>query len=322
MESVSDTSTGLVPNPFERVFSASENPPTVGRHAHRRATLGSARWISPPPEDPERCVPDLGTVAHGKVQSKSCRLPRYPLLRRHVQRHQALGGSRVATDVAVEDGHWHGRRQLESVTLAFARQGHFLALVFEVPHIILGHQSVAHVLPVFHQEARQTQDHVVVHPVAAVALAALDRSVGGCAVGSDTVVHKLQFAVLVNTLDLMVHQRHQPVGCAVTRPMISVFGSQVSPRLMSSLRVGMPVAGCQVGVARISGQMASPVTDSLYLSAMLPSDFSIVFQPPMVVGQRPRATSPLPTRAYSVSVGRSLTGGCPGGVLAEIFRAG
>jgi len=35
---------------------------------------------------------------------------------------------------------------------------------------------------------------------------------------------------------------------------------------MSSLRVGMPVAGCQVGVARISGQMASPVTDSLYLS--------------------------------------------------------
>jgi hypothetical protein len=50
----------------------------------------------------------------------------------------------------------------------------------------------------------------------------------------------------------------------------------------------MPVAGCQVGVARISGQMVSPVTDSLYLSAMLPSDFSIVFQPPMVVGQRPR----------------------------------
>jgi len=68
--------------------------------------------------------------------------------------------------------------------------------------------------------------------------------------------------------------------------MISVFGSQVSPRLTSSLRVGMPVAGCQVGVARISGQMASPVTDSLYLNAMLPSDFSIVFQPPMVVGQR------------------------------------
>ena len=43
-------------------------------------------------------------------------------------------------------------------------------------------------------------------------------------------------------------------------PLISVFGSQVSPRLMSSLRMGMPVAGCQVGVARISGQMASPVT--------------------------------------------------------------
>jgi len=89
---------------------------------------------------------------------------------------------------------------------------------------------------------------------------------------------------------------------------------------MSSLRVGMPVAGCQVGVARISGQMASPVTDFLYLSAMLPSDFSIVFQPPMVVGQRPRATSPLPTRAYSVRVGRSLTGGChlPPARVAEV----
>jgi hypothetical protein len=54
---------------------------------------------------------------------------------------------------------------------------------------------------------------------------------------------------------------------------------------------------------------------------MLPSDFSIVFQPPMVVGQRPRATSPLPTRAYSVSVGRSLTEVVPGEVLAEISRA-
>ena len=85
----------------------------------------------------------------------------------------------------MEDGHRHGRRQFESVTLALARQNHFLALVFEVPHVILGHEAVAHVLPVFHQEARQTQDHVVVHSVAAVALAALDRSVGGCAVGSD-----------------------------------------------------------------------------------------------------------------------------------------
>jgi hypothetical protein len=48
---------------------------------------------------------------------------------------------------------------------------------------------------------------------------------------------------------------------------------------------------------------------ALYLSAMLPSERSIIFQPPMVVGQRPRATSPLPMRAYSVRVGRSLTGG-------------
>ena len=53
--------------------------------------------------------------------------------------------------------------------------------------------------------------------MAAVALAALDRSVGGGAVGSDTVVHELWFAALVNTLDLMVHQRHQPVGRAVAR---------------------------------------------------------------------------------------------------------
>ena len=60
---------------------------------------------------------------------------------------------------------------------------------------------------------------------------------------------------------------------------------------MSSLRVGMPGAGCQVGVARTSGHSASPVTDSLYLSAMVPSFFSKVFQPPMVVGQRQRATS-------------------------------
>ena len=53
----------------------------------------------------------------------------------------------------------------------------------------------------------------------------------------------------------------------------------------------MPGAGCQVGVARTSGHSASPVTDSLYLSAMVPSFFSNVFQPPMVVGQRQRATS-------------------------------
>ena len=53
------------------------------------------------------------------------------------------------------------------------------------------------------------------HPVAAIALAALDRSVGGCAVGPDTVVHELWFAAFVDTLDLMVHQRHQPVGRAI-----------------------------------------------------------------------------------------------------------
>ena len=164
-------------------------------------------------------MPDLGTVAHGQssIEVVPSDQGRHPLLRSHVQRHHALGGSRVATDVAVEDCHWHGRRQFESVALALARKGHVLALVFEVPHVILGHQAVAHVLPVLHQEARQAQDHVVVHSVATVALTALDRSVGGRAVGSDTVVHELQFAVLVNTLDLMVHQRHQPVGRAVAR---------------------------------------------------------------------------------------------------------
>ena len=60
---------------------------------------------------------------------------------------------------------------------------------------------------------------------------------------------------------------------------------------MTNLLVGMPGAGCQVGVASTSGHRASPVTDSLYLSAMVPSFFSNVFQPPMVVGQRMRATS-------------------------------
>src|SRR6185369_3159708 len=60
-----------------------------------------------------------------------------------------------------------------------------------------------------------------------------------------------------------------------------------------------------------------------YLSAMVPSDFSNVFQPPMVVGQRHRATSWSPARAYSVSVGRSATGGfhflCPS--LSSFGRA-
>jgi len=83
-------------------------------------------------------------------------------------------------------------------------------------------------------------------------------------------------------------------------PMISVFGSQVSPRLMSSLRVGMPIAGCQVRVARTSGQMASPVTDSLYLSAMLAVGLLDRLPAAIVVGQRHRATSPLPTKMRNV----------------------
>jgi hypothetical protein len=35
---------------------------------------------------------------------------------------------------------------------------------------------------------------------------------------------------------------------------------------------------------------------------MLPSDFSIVFQPPMVVGQRPKATSPVLLRSRTLWV--------------------
>ena len=103
---------------FERGFSPSDNAPAVGPHAHpgfRERDLTAGRGQ-------ERSVPNPGTVARGEssidvVQSDQ---GRYPLLRRHVQRHHALGGSRVAADVAVEDGHWHGRRQLESVTLALA----------------------------------------------------------------------------------------------------------------------------------------------------------------------------------------------------------
>src|SRR5580765_1791712 len=97
--------------------------------------------------------------------------------------------------------------------------------------------------------------------------------------------------------------------------MISVFGWKVSPTLTSNLLVGMPGAGCQVGVARTSDHRASPVTESLYLSAIVPSFFSNVFQPPMVVGHRQRATSLSPFFANSVIVGRSATGGfhflCP-----------
>jgi len=90
-----------------------------------------------------------------------------------------LGGLDVAADVALEDGHWYGRRQLEAITLGVALQVHLLALVGQVAHVVLGHQAVAHVGVMLQQEARQAQDQVVVQPVAAVALAALtDRQVG------------------------------------------------------------------------------------------------------------------------------------------------
>jgi len=85
--------------------------------------------------------------------------------------------------------------------------------------------------------------------------------------------------------------------------MISVFGSQVSPRLMSSLRVvarpGASRRGQNLGPDGVAGNRL------LVLSAMLPSDFSIVFQPPIVVGQQHRAPR-LPTKMWNV--GNSCTG--------------
>src|SRR3954465_7698953 len=91
--------------------------------------------------------------------------------------------------------------------------------------------------------------------------------------------------------------------------MRSVFASNLSPFLTSSLRVCLSPPGCHVGPTRTCGQTASPVIDSLYLSASEPSDRWIVFQPPMVVGQRTSAISPSPAFAKRVSVGRSATGG-------------
>jgi hypothetical protein len=38
----------LVPSPFERGFSASENPPAAGRHGRRRAAAGAARRLRVP----------------------------------------------------------------------------------------------------------------------------------------------------------------------------------------------------------------------------------------------------------------------------------
>ena len=78
--------------------------------------------------------------------------------------------------------------------------------------------------------------------------------------GSDTVVHELWFAALVDTLDLMVHQRHQPVGRAVARADDLGLRLPGVPSLDEQLARGYSRSRCQVGVARISGQMASPVT--------------------------------------------------------------
>jgi hypothetical protein len=79
-------------------------------------------------------------------------------------------------------------------------------------------------------------------------------------VRSDTVVHELQFAVLVNTLDLVVHRRHQSVGRAIARADDLGLRLPGVPSLDEQLARGYSRRRCQVGVARISGQMASPVT--------------------------------------------------------------
>src|SRR3954449_2539698 len=91
------------------------------------------------------------------------------------QRHHALDGLGVAFDVAFEDRHRHGRRQLEAVAFALALERHGLALVTEIAHVVLGNESVPHVLVVLDEEGREAQRLEVVQSVTAVALATLDR---------------------------------------------------------------------------------------------------------------------------------------------------
>ncbi len=68
-------------------------------------------------------------------------------------------------------------------------------LYCEVPLVVLGHEAVARVRVVLDEEGRQPQRLVVVQPVAAVALAALDRAVAGRAVRADAEVHEVGFAL-------------------------------------------------------------------------------------------------------------------------------
>jgi hypothetical protein len=77
------------------------------------------------------------------------------------------------------------------------------------------------------------------------------------------VVHELQFAVLVNTLDLMVHQRHQPVGRTVARaddlglrlpgvPALDEKGIKLAPPLCLQLESTLEVV------------MAAPAREPLF----------------------------------------------------------
>ena len=68
----------------------------------------------------------------------------------------------------MKDDHRRGWRQLEAGAPALALQGHFLALVFEVPHVILGHEAVAHIRPV----SAERVDPVEVNSILADACAA------------------------------------------------------------------------------------------------------------------------------------------------------
>src|SRR5439155_14094141 len=61
----------------------------------------------------------------------------------------------------------------------------------------------------------EPQGLVVVQAVAAAALAAPDRTVHGRAVRADAVVDELGLTVLADALDLVVHDRDEPVGRAI-----------------------------------------------------------------------------------------------------------
>ena len=70
-----------------------------------------------------------------------------------------------------------------------------------------------------------------------------------------------------------------------------------------------PTPPCPFSLAPLHRQFATAETACLTLLGAVRDGSN-----QLRTGQRPRATSPLPARAYSVRVGRSLTGVVPGGV--------